>query len=112
MVSGKAQFRIGDTVMHKKLGKGDVLDVYPLGEDTVAIVSFEKSGQKKIILKYANLELVSRPKVEAEPKEGKPEREAKKEKPAEAEEEEEVEEGEHGPVEAELEEGEAEEDQS
>lgn len=112
MVSAKSQFRIGDTVMHKKLGKGDVLDVYPLGEDTIAIISFEKSGQKKIVLKYANLELVSRPKVEAESKEEKPEREAKKEKPAEVEEEEEAEGGEHAPVEAEVEEGEGEEGES
>jgi hypothetical protein len=68
MVSGKSQFRVGDTVSHKKLGKGDILDLYPLGEDTCAVISFEKSGQKKIILKYANLEVVSRPKVEREPK--------------------------------------------
>jgi len=112
MASAKSQFRIGDTVTHKKLGKGDVLDVYPLGEDTVAIISFEKSGQKKIILKYANLELVSRPKAEAEHREEKPEKESKKEKPAEAEGEEEVEESERGPVEADLEEGEGEESES
>ncbi len=68
MVSGKSQFRVGDTVSHKKLGKGDILDLYPLGEDTCAVISFEKSGQKKIILKYANLEVVSRLKVEREPK--------------------------------------------
>jgi hypothetical protein len=68
MASGKAQFRVGDVVTHKKFGKGDILDVYPLGEDTCAVVSFEKSGQKKIILKYANLELVSRAKGEPEPK--------------------------------------------
>lgn len=113
MVSGKAQFRVGDSVMHKKLGKGDVLDIYPLGEDTVAIISFEKSGQKKIVLKYANLELVSRPKVEAEAREEKVGRESKKEKPAESEEEieEEGEEAEKGPVEAVLEE-EGEEDES
>lgn len=68
MASGKLQFRVGDTVMHKKLGKGDILDVYPLGEDICAVVSFEKWGQKKIILKFANLELVSRAKAEPESK--------------------------------------------
>jgi hypothetical protein len=114
MVSGKSQFRVGDSVMHKKLGKGDVLDIYPLGEDTIAIISFEKSGQKKIVLKYANLELVSRPKTEAEGKEEKAERESKKGRAAEAEEEadEEAEEDGKGPVEAELEEGDGEEDES
>jgi hypothetical protein len=68
MASGKAQFRVGDVVVHKKLGKGDILDVYPLGEETCAVISFEKSGQKKIILRLANLELVSRAKGEPEPK--------------------------------------------
>ncbi|MFH1218879.1 MAG: hypothetical protein V1694_00290 [Candidatus Eisenbacteria bacterium] len=68
MAAGKAQFRVGDTVSHKKLGKGDILDVYPLGEDTCAVISFEKWGQKKIILKYAALELVSRSKTGAEGK--------------------------------------------
>ena len=68
MAAGKAQFRVGDTVSHKTLGKGDVLDVYPLGEDTCAVISFEKWGQKKIILKYAALELVSRSKTGAEGK--------------------------------------------
>ena len=76
MASGKLQFRVGDTVMHKKLGKGDILDVYPLGEDICAVVSFEKWGQKKIILKFANLELVSRAKTESESREEKKERRA------------------------------------
>jgi len=68
MASGKSQFRVGDTVSHKKLGKGDILDLYPLGEDTCAVISFEKSGQKKIILKYAALELIARAKSEPETK--------------------------------------------
>jgi hypothetical protein len=74
MASGKSQFRVGDTVTHKKLGKGDILDVYPLGEDICAVVSFEKWGQKKIILRYADLELVSRAKVEHESKEDRREK--------------------------------------
>jgi hypothetical protein len=68
MASGKAQFKIGDVVVHKKLGKGDILDIYALGEDTCVVISFEKSGQKKMILRLANLELVSRAKGEPEPK--------------------------------------------
>lgn len=87
MASGKSQFRVGDTVTHKKLGKGDILDVYPLGEDTCAVVSFEKWGQKKIILRYANFELVSRAKVEHESKEDRRERHVVEEveEPAEVE---------------------------
>jgi hypothetical protein len=70
MAAGKAQFKVGDVVMHKKLGKGDVLDVYPLGEETCLVISFEKVGQRKVILKFANLELVSRAKGEPERKAG------------------------------------------
>ena len=71
MASGKAQFRVGDTVKHKELGKGEILDVYPFGQDVCANISFEKYGQRKLILKYANLELVSRAKTEHEAKEEK-----------------------------------------
>ena len=74
MASGKLQFRVGDTVMHKKLGKGDILDIYPLGEDVCTVISFEKWGQKKIILKFANIELVSRAKAEPESKEDRREK--------------------------------------
>ena len=102
MASGKAQFKIGDVVVHKKLGKGDILDIYALGEDTCAVISFEKSGQKKIILKYAALELVARAKVEPDTKaaraearaEAKAEAKAAKDIPEEVEEAVEVEGGE------------------
>ncbi|MFZ1946279.1 MAG: hypothetical protein WAW06_01915 [bacterium] len=69
MASGKAQFRVGDTVKHKELGKGEILDVYPFGQETCAMISFEKYGQRKLILKYASLELVSRTKTEREARE-------------------------------------------
>jgi hypothetical protein len=58
MASGKAEFSIGDRVKHPNLGEGDVLDIYPVGEDTCAVISFEKLGQKKVILRYAKLKLV------------------------------------------------------
>jgi PcrA/UvrD tudor domain len=102
MASGKSQFRVGDTVNHKKLGRGDILDIFPLGEDTCAVISFEKSGQKKIILKYAALELVARAKVEPDTKasraearaEPKAEARAAKDIPEEVEEAVEIEGGE------------------
>ena len=58
MASIKAEFNVGDRVKHPKLGEGDILDIYPMGEDTCAVISFEKLGQKKVILKYAKLKLV------------------------------------------------------
>jgi len=70
MVLGKYDFSIGDRVKHPKFGEGDVIDVYPLKDETVVVVSFEKLGQKKILLKYGKLELV---KKEEEPVEGEEE---------------------------------------
>lgn len=66
MALGKYDFSIGDRVKHPKFGEGDVLDVYPFHDETVVVVSFEKLGQKKILLKYGKLELV---KKEEEPDE-------------------------------------------
>jgi hypothetical protein len=56
LAQDKPELSIGDRVKHQKLGLGDVLDVYPFGEETCAVISFEKFGQKKIVLKYAKLE--------------------------------------------------------
>jgi DNA helicase-2/ATP-dependent DNA helicase PcrA len=71
MVAAKPEFKVGDRVKHPKLGEGDVLDIYPLGADTCIVVSFEKLGQKKIILKYAKLQLV--PEQVEEPEGGEEE---------------------------------------
>ena len=66
MVSGKSSIKVGDRVKHTKFGEGDVLDIYPIGEDTCLIISFEKLGQKKIIQRFAELELVPEEKEEQE----------------------------------------------
>jgi DNA helicase-2/ATP-dependent DNA helicase PcrA len=71
MATGKTDFSIGDRVRHPKLGEGDVIDIYPMGEDTVAVVSFEKIGQKKIVLSYAKLRLVPQEEEEPEAEEEK-----------------------------------------
>lgn len=68
MVAEKREFKVGDRVKHRKLGEGDVLDIYPLGEDTCVVVSFDKLGQKKLILRHAKLELV--PQAAEEPEGG------------------------------------------
>jgi DNA helicase-2/ATP-dependent DNA helicase PcrA len=61
MVAEKAQISVGDKVRHPKLGEGEVLDIHPFGQDTCAVISFENLGQKKIILKYAKMEVVRPP---------------------------------------------------
>jgi DNA helicase-2/ATP-dependent DNA helicase PcrA len=59
LAQDKSEFKVGDRVKHQKLGAGDILDIYPFGEETCAVISFEKAGQKKIVLKYAKLERVA-----------------------------------------------------
>ena len=65
----KSDFKVGDRVSHSKLGEGDILDLYPYGEDTVAVISFEKWGQKKIVMRYAKLTIVIPPPEEEEEEE-------------------------------------------
>ena len=71
MVAAKPDFKVGDRVKHDKFGEADILDLYPIGEDTCAVVSFEKLGQKKVVLRYAKLKPVSQ--QEAEPEGGEAE---------------------------------------
>jgi hypothetical protein len=79
----KSDFKVGDRVSHSKLGEGDILDLYPYGEDTVAVISFEKWGQKKIVLRYAKLTIViPPPEEEKEEEEKKPRKTAKAKKKA------------------------------
>jgi hypothetical protein len=58
MAAEKTEIHVGDRVKHPKLGTGDVLDIHPFGEETCAVISFEHLGQKKIILKYAKLQVL------------------------------------------------------
>jgi hypothetical protein len=58
MAAEKAEINVGDRVKHPKLGEGDVLDIHPFGEETCVVISFEHLGQKKVILKYAKLQIV------------------------------------------------------
>ena len=46
MVASKPEFKMGDRVKHAKLGEGDVLDLYPLRDETCVVVSFEKLARR------------------------------------------------------------------
>ena len=45
---------IGDSVTHDLFGSGTVISVQPLAGDVMITVDFEKSGTKKLMLKYAS----------------------------------------------------------
>lgn len=55
---GATGLKKGDTVMHKKFGKGLILSTQKLGNDVLLEVAFETVGTKKLMEKMARLEKV------------------------------------------------------
>ncbi len=55
VAQGNVNFSVGDTVIHKKFGKGMVLSSQPLGNDVFLEIAFEKEGTKKLMAKFAGL---------------------------------------------------------
>ena len=49
------EFRVGDTVMHSKFGKGRILALEGEGEGAEATVDFDDEGRKHLVLAYAPL---------------------------------------------------------
>ena len=53
-----SQYKAGLKVYHKKFGEGIINKVEPEGEDLKVDIDFEKSGHKRLMAKYANLEIL------------------------------------------------------
>ena len=53
-----SKFRAGVTVIHKKFGEGVINSVEQEGDDLKLDIHFEKFGHKRLMAKYANLEIV------------------------------------------------------
>lgn len=53
-----SKFRAGVTVYHKKFGEGVINSVEQEGDDLKLDINFEKVGHKRLMAKYANLEIV------------------------------------------------------
>ena len=53
-----SKFRAGVTVIHKKFGEGVINSVEQEGEDLKLYIHFEKVGHKRLMAKYANLEII------------------------------------------------------
>lgn len=53
--SGAVDLKAGDTVVHKKFGKGMVVSALPVGGDVMLEIAFEESGTKKLMAKFAGL---------------------------------------------------------
>ena len=52
-----SQYKTGQTIYHKKFGEGIITDIEPEGDDLKLDISFEKVGHKRLMAKYANLEI-------------------------------------------------------
>lgn len=51
-----AEYKVGDTVLHKTFGTGTILSLQPMGNDTLMEIAFDKAGTKKMMANYARLE--------------------------------------------------------
>ncbi|MCH5185893.1 MAG: ATP-dependent DNA helicase PcrA, partial [Oscillospiraceae bacterium] len=57
-IAGGLDFGKGDVVMHKKFGRGIIIDAQPVGNDVKLIVEFENTGAKHLMAAFAHLEKV------------------------------------------------------
>ena len=48
----------GNIVMHERFGKGEVLNLEGVGADKKAEIKFEVGGIKKLLLRFAKLDLI------------------------------------------------------
>ncbi|MCI8443664.1 MAG: DNA helicase PcrA [Clostridia bacterium] len=53
-----SQYKAGIRVLHKKFGAGTIHQVEPEGEDLKVDIQFDKVGHKRLMAKFANLEVI------------------------------------------------------
>ena len=53
-----SKYEAGVRVYHKKFGEGIINKVEPEGEDLKVDINFDKAGHKRLMAKYANLEII------------------------------------------------------
>jgi DNA helicase-2/ATP-dependent DNA helicase PcrA len=46
----------GERVRHPQFGGGTILELSGFGNDLKAVIDFDKTGRKKVVLRYANLQ--------------------------------------------------------
>lgn len=54
-----SKLNVGDVVMHERFGKGQVLNIEGAGADKKAEIKFEVGGIKKLLLRFAKLDILS-----------------------------------------------------
>ena len=53
-----SQYKAGVRIFHKRFGEGTISTVEPEGEDLKVDINFDKVGHKRLMAKYANLEVI------------------------------------------------------
>ena len=53
-----SKYKAGTKVFHKKFGEGIINYVEPEGEDLKVDINFEKAGHKRLMAKFAKLEII------------------------------------------------------
>lgn len=53
-----SKYEAGVRVFHKKFGEGTINSVEPEGEDLKVDINFDKAGHKRLMAKFANLEII------------------------------------------------------
>ena len=53
-----SQYGEGVRVFHKKFGEGTITKTEPEGEDLKVDINFDKVGHKRLMAKFANLEII------------------------------------------------------
>ncbi|MCI8383712.1 MAG: DNA helicase PcrA [Clostridia bacterium] len=53
-----SQYEVGVRVFHKKFGEGTINIVEPEGEDLKVDINFDKAGHKRLMARFANLEII------------------------------------------------------
>lgn len=52
----ECNYKIGDSVKHKKFGSGVILQITPMGNDTMLTIAFDQVGTKKLMANYTKFE--------------------------------------------------------
>ena len=53
-----SQYKSGVRVFHKKFGEGTINNVEPEGDDLKVDINFDKAGHKRLMAKFAKLEVI------------------------------------------------------
>ena len=65
-LNGKAQenttdlskYKEGQRIYHKRFGEGNISKIEPEGDDLKLDIQFDKVGHKRLMAKFANLEII------------------------------------------------------